>query len=47
MPAWPTLWPRMIQGDTNLTFSNSPDEVIWHDDQIKDDATDRQGITDR
>jgi len=47
MPAWPTLWPRLLDGKTNERLDTRPKDIIWSDNNEQDPATDSVPLTGR
>ena len=47
MPAWPTLWPGLIDGKTNERLDTRPKDMIFTDGIEKDPITDHRALTAR
>lgn len=47
MPAWPTLYPGLLDGKTNEILDTRPRDLLWKDGQEHDPATDRKALTAR
>ena len=45
MPAWPTLWPGLENGDTNITFTPRPGEGSFHDTMEQHPNADYTALT--
>ena len=47
MPAWPTMWPRLLDGKTNERLDTRAKDMIWSDNNQQDVATDSVPLTNR
>ena len=47
MPAWPTLWPGLIDGKSNEKVDTRPKDMIWTDGGEKDPVTQDEALTAR
>ena len=36
MPAWPTLWPGLMDGKSNERIDTRPKDMVWADNTSKD-----------
>ena len=45
MPSWPTLWPGLENGKTNITFDQRPGEGSYHDNDEPHPHADYQPLT--
>ena len=47
MPAWPTLWPALLEGKSNELISTKPVDFRFHEGQEKDRAAENIPLTGR
>ena len=47
MPAWPSLWPALLDGKSNERISTKPVDFRFHENQEKDRAADDIPLTSR
>ena len=47
MPAWPTLWPGLLDGKSNERMSTQNVDIRFHQDQEKDRAAESIALTAR
>ena len=47
MPTWPTLWPKLLTGETNIKYDHRPSEPLMSEKIDKDRATERHGLSSR
>ena len=47
MPSWPTLYPGLIEGKTNLQMDPRPRDMLWKDGFEKDRLAQNDALTQR
>ena len=47
MPTWPTLWPGLLDGKTNVEIDARPKDMVMADGFAKDPSTDDKALTPR
>jgi hypothetical protein len=47
MPAWPTLWPTLLSGKTNIKIDARAKDMVFVDEMDHDPTTDASPLTGR
>ena len=47
MPAWPSLWPTLLSGKTNMGIDSRPKDMAFVDGQMHEPSTETEPLTAR
>ena len=47
MPAWPTMWPTLLDGTSNERIDTRPKDMTWTDNNEKDNAAEHYPLSAR
>jgi hypothetical protein len=47
MPAWPTMWPTLLEGTSNERIDTRPKDMTWTDNNEKDNAAEHHPLSAR